>query len=217
MHPASLTLSAQLINASQVCIAVDSVDHWQLRAIDSRFSLMITTNKICIFLRSMNTIKLKADVTSKKHIPCNTLEVKMTFSKLGKLLIIIISFLKVQYLGSTNQDGFVVLEELNLGTALEEGLHLNCKEYYLTVSNIMECSALCLDLHSPLSQSILESQNITSPECQVYLFEENTTFLQYSNCLLCLTDENENFTRTVSLKEDSQLFKFVPNITGKFT
>ena len=164
----------------------------------------------------MNTIKF-VHVTSEKHILCNTLEVKMTFSKLGKLWIIIISFLKVHYLGSANQDGFVVLEELNVETAFEEGLHLNCKEYYLTVSNILECSALCLDLHSPLSRSILEPQNITSPECEMYLFEENITFPQYSNCLLCLTDENGNLTNTMSLKENSQLFKFVPNMTGKFT
>ena len=142
---------------------------------------------------------------------------KMAFSKLGGLWIIFISLFEVQYLGSANQDGFVVLEELNVGTAFQEGLQLNCKEHYLTVSNIMECSTLCLDLYSPLSRSILEPQNITSPECEMYLFEENTTFENDTNCLLCLTDENGNFTRTMSLKEDSQLFMFVPNITGNFT
>ena len=130
-------------------------------------------------------------------------------------ILILLIVIKTQRSIAALQDGFVMSDELNMIGVSEGNLHMNCKERYLTVSNAVECSTLCLHPNSPLSQEILKPQNTTLSQCKMYLFKENGTFARGTNCLLCTVDVERNSTGQESIDEFSQLYKLVNNITGR--
>ena len=162
--------------------------------------------------RSVTTI-----ISIQPFITLTTRSFKMT--KLQQLwlipILILLIVIKTQRSIAALQDGFVMSEELNMIGVSDGNLHMNCKERYLQVSNAVECSALCLHPNSPLSQEILEPQNMNLSQCKMYLFKENGTFARGTNCLLCTVDVERNLTGQESTEEFSQLYKLVNNVTGE--
>ena len=131
------------------------------------------------------------------------------------LIVIFLIVLRTHRSIAVVQDGFVISEELNMIGASEGNLHMNCKEYYIKVSNVVECSALCLHPNSPLSQQILKPQNMTLSRCKMYFFNENRTFTRETNCLLCTMDVEGNSTGQENNAKFNQLYKMVNNVSGK--
>ena len=139
----------------------------------------------------------------------------MTSFKQLWLFPVLLIMIRTRRIDADVQDGFVISEELNMIGVSDENLHMNCEEHYFKVSNVVECSALCVHPNSPLSQEILKSKNMTLPQCKMHYFNENGTFARGTNCLLCTIDVEENSTGQESIDELSQLYKLVNNVTGK--
>lgn len=144
-------------------------------------------------------------------LPCHIVWISVIFKSyfttmetFSKVLLLVELFMIC-----ASKDGFVSFENLaTFESKMKDNLLLNCEDHYFSVSNIGECSAMCLQPQSPLWTKF--SLNLALHTCDAFLFEENATL----NCMLCLLNNTQPDKSEVSDDKESQQFLRVPRLRG---